>query len=128
MPGVNPFVPNLPTPTPLTPEQIKAGALRTACMQIEADGRRLLQQAVESITKGWSGVWESTQYAPAEILAALGPKAVEVFRCTMIFTAAIDAIQKGLPGTPQPVLLDAKYLSAPVAYTVNDDGTVTLNS
>lgn len=122
MPATNPFI---ATENP-TPEQIKAAQLQAIVIRINAGGAQLLRQVIQFITANWDHVWQNPSHTPAEIIAAMGPNAVEIFRTSAILTAAVYEIGASAP-TPT-VLLDPKYLSAKLPWTGHEDGTITLNS
>lgn len=123
MPGVNPFIVATVTPTA---EQLKAARLARVVTEMERDGAHLLSQIQLIVKKQWGNVWENKEFTPAEVLAAMGTKATEVFRSAAILTAAVYQIGAEAP-TPA-TLLDAKYLAAKLPYTAQEDGTITLNS
>jgi hypothetical protein len=110
----NPFLP----PTLPTAEQLKAARLAALIIRINSDGAKQLQSLINFVKTGWDNVWENSQFTPAEVLAAMGTNAVEIFRTSALVTAAIYGVD--------PSLLDIKYLSAKQAYTANADGTITL--
>jgi hypothetical protein len=74
----------------------------------------------------WETLWENPRATPAEILAALGPKAKRLFQAAGQARADLE-VMAGLAGkTTVELLGDAKYLTPKFPVTFHSDGTVTL--
>ena len=135
--SVNPYVPPTPVaPVTTTPLEAQLAAAKQAADRIIQNGQRVLQQLITCIPRDWEAVYNpptrpqpgsppAPAYTTEQILEAFGTGAAEIFRTAGIITAAVYAVEQGLP-TPAS-LIDSKYLSAGKPYTANPDGTVVLN-
>lgn len=119
---MNPFI--KVEPTPLTPEEMRVKRLEQLIASLNRDGQSLLEQSVNTIESNWNKVWENELFTPAEVLEQMGTSAVEIFRTSALFTAAVYQIGAG--ATPPVVILDEKYLSAKLPWVGHEDGTITL--
>lgn len=79
-----------------------------------------MQTLVNVIKSNWNMVWESQEFTPQQVFNEFGTDAVNLF---IFGSAACTLVETVQPGT-----LDPKYLSAALPYTINPDGTVTVNS
>lgn len=74
----------------------------------------------------WQTLWENPRATPAEILAALGPRAKKLFQAAGQARADLE-VMAGLAGkTTVELLGDAKFLTPKFPVTFHTDGTVTL--
>ena len=120
-----------PTTIVLTPEQIKARedwlALPIADRSIQRFNQArlsLLQSSIHTIQENWSNIWENPDVTPAEMLAAMGTNAVQIFQTSADYTLVIYNIGQSLS---PPITLDPKYLSAKYPYVAHADDTITLS-
>lgn len=74
----------------------------------------LLEQSAEAT---FNGIWNNPDVTPAEMLAVMGNRAKEGFTAHYYAVLALRAVGKDT----------SAYDTPPLAYTVHDDGTITLN-
>jgi hypothetical protein len=92
--------------------------------------KRVPRQLAETLYRGWSAsfdlMWSSANgVTPADRVAALGTNAAELFAAN----AALTTLMLGMIGESDPDMkagIESRLASLP-AYTVNQDGTVTLS-
>lgn len=97
------------TPT-LTPAQ-KAAA------QIESQINAMLGNLTGSFESIFEMVWSNSNASASDIFVALGPNGAQLFNVANIIQTAVNQIA---PNTLQQ--------AAPLPYTINQDGSVTINS
>ncbi len=102
----------LDTPAPLAPAQVRAN--RAAAMP-----RRILNSLLKQWGQGLDLVWSPPpNTTTAEILAALGPSAGELFARSAALRAFLESQKQGCTNIPQAGRIKPT--------TTNADGTVTL--
>ena len=85
-----------------------------------------LRQRIAVHKQVYDVLWNDTRATPAEILAALGTNAKTIFTVSQANKAHLTAIAS-LMGKTIDDLVPVKYQNPPVAITIHDDGTVTID-
>jgi len=120
-----PLITSAQTLIPSTPEVEKPKAEMVA--QALVDGVNAgLTDRVSRFKNLWETLWENDRAEPAEILAALGPKAMIVFQAAGAARTDLDAMAELAGTTAEALLGDAKYLTPKLPVTFHQDGTVTI--
>lgn len=99
----------LDSPTPLSPAQTRANRAR-------ALPRTILHRLLRTWGDGLDLIWNTPN--PAEVLAALGTNAGELFRRSAELRAFLESQKAGCTNIPQSARIKATV--------INPDGTVTL--
>lgn len=88
--------------------------------------QRLTQAGVDFVNAHqwcFERLWHSTDAPPAQILAKLGPLALDIF---LRGGDAVAFILGATTGRPIASMEPEEY-TPPIAYTVHNDGSITLN-
>jgi len=88
--------------------------------------QRMTQAGVDFVSsQQWcfDRLWKSPDATPQEILAKVGPRALELFQRG---GDAVAFVLGATTGRPIASMEPAEY-TPPVAYTVHPDGTITIN-
>ena len=102
----------LDSPVVVTPAQQRAS-------RALALPRAILNRLLQSWGNGLDLVWNpGSGITPAEVVAALGPNAGEVFRRSEALRGFLEGQRPGCTNIPQASRIKA--------YTINADGTVTV--
>ncbi len=99
-----------PAPQPLSQAQRVASQLKTTT-------RTTFQQLAQVFNQGARQFWANPAATPAEIAAALGPQAVEVFQLHGKIGALLADVK------PESIALGMAVVGQ---FTYNEDGTVTV--
>lgn len=94
----------------------KAANLKLAAAELQQIPRRVLDHDFPLWEKGMDIIWASE--SPAAVLSELGPTAAAIVSGHAAMVALLEA---GAPGCT------ADRVAAMPAYTVHEDGTVTIN-
>ena len=88
--------------------------------------QRMTQAGIDFVTsQQWcfDRLWKSPDATPQEILAKIGPRALELFQRG---GDAVAFVLGATTGRPIASMEPSEY-TPPVPYTINPDGTITLN-
>lgn len=110
--------PMIPETTPPVAERIAADMLRI----IDAECRRRIGNHAD----WWSGVWESQEATPEEIVSAMGTSAALFFTIASVNKQQIATVAQVLGKTPEELGVPTKCMGTPKTVTLNPDGTATV--
>jgi hypothetical protein len=88
--------------------------------------QRMTQAGVDFVnSQQWcfDRLWKSTDATPQQILAKIGPRALELFQRG---GDAVAFVLGATTGRPIASMEPSEY-TPPVPYTVHEDGTITIN-
>jgi hypothetical protein len=88
--------------------------------------QRMTQAGVDFVSsQQWcfDRLWKSPDATPQEILAKIGPRAIELFQRGGDAVAFVLGVHTGRPIAS----MEPSEYTPPVPYTVHPDGTITLN-
>lgn len=100
-----------PIPQPPVPPAVRAAG------QLKVTTRQTYNRLVEAFNQGAAMFWQNPTATPAEIAAALGPQAVEIFQLHGMIGQLLAQVK------PEAI---APGLAAVGEFTYNEDGSVTI--
>jgi hypothetical protein len=96
---------------------------------VASDFLESINSAVGMVSKvhrnSWDTFWHNPTYTPEQLSAALGTRAKRVFEASAANISFLSTLET-LGNHPAGAILTPEYSTPPRAFTINDDGTVTI--